>query len=539
MSLETPKVPKHTDRVDPSTLKSAPEHDPLQAYRMERSPSSPTQRTPKDFLDMHDLWKPSVDAPFNTPKMSKLDSTPRQFSFNTDIGGLPGSVKTDATTPSARADVPAAAFRADAAPGAVTREAAAKAPDAAPTADAGRANHVVDTNESLWTIAGDALRAHGHGQPSDHEVWKSVKDIISANKQEHPELQKNPDAITPGMKLNLPLELAARPEALKAETMKAETTKAEASNGEAPKTDEAKTDAGHDPIKLADAPTGETREHDLSYDPTVPHRGRHHRRPETEGEPGQHRQRPEHGHEGKEGSERPSRRHRGHGGGRGGRRRSRRHGHHTRQESRPRRHEQPEVEGEETENSKAPIHLKPGADGNTDSNGKPDDGTQTGADKPGKGQNPDEHDNPFAHAFKELGKGLGDLAHKVAGLIHTTGDCAKGPRLTFKRIGYDLPPMIATEQGAALEKSGLFKEVPRSEAQPGDYAYRHWNKQVIRSHGGVDKGDAFIVSGVGRHGELYGSNDHRFVVPEDGGRYRNTKFLRPTEEFWKLYGPKA
>jgi hypothetical protein len=99
--------------------------------------------------------------------------------------------------------------------------------------------------------------------------------------------------------------------------------------------------------------------------------------------------------------------------------------------------------------------------------------------------------------------------------------------------------MVATAQGAELEKSGLFKEVPRSEAQPGDYGYRHWNRQVIRAHGGVDKGDSFIVSGVGPRGQLYGSNDHHFTVSEDGQRYRNTKFLRPTEEFWKIYGKNA
>jgi hypothetical protein len=88
VSLETPKVPKPTDRVDPSTSKGTPEHDPLQAYRMERPPSAPpTTGAPKDFLDMRDLWKPSVDAPFNTPKTLGLETTPNRVLKNIAYSG--------------------------------------------------------------------------------------------------------------------------------------------------------------------------------------------------------------------------------------------------------------------------------------------------------------------------------------------------------------------------------------------------------------------------------------------------------------------
>jgi hypothetical protein len=70
--------------------------------------------------------------------------------------------------------------------------------------------------------------------------------------------------------------------------------------------------------------------------------------------------------------------------------------------------------------------------------------------------------------------------------------------------------------------------------RPGDYAYRHWSPHVVRQHGGVDKGDAFIVAQVGINGELYGANDHTFIAEEDGDRYTDTKFFRPNEEFLKL-----
>jgi hypothetical protein len=135
--------------------------------------------------------------------------------------------------------------------------------------------------------------------------------------------------------------------------------------------------------------------------------------------------------------------------------------------------------------------------------------------------------------------GMAHVADKVASHIGTVGDCARGPRLTFGHYGLRLPPVVATKQGELIESTGLFQEVSRADVKPGDYCYRHWTSRVIRAHGGVDEGDAFIVSAVGRRGELYGSNDHHFVVPGDGGRYRDTKFLRPTAEFFRRYGAYA
>ena len=140
-----------------------------------------------------------------------------------------------------------------------------------------------------------------------------------------------------------------------------------------------------------------------------------------------------------------------------------------------------------------------------------------------------------SHLGTSYGLGMAHLADTVASHLGTVGDCARGPRLTYGHYGLRLPPLVATRQGELLERTGLFEEVPRAQVKPGDYCYRHWSSRVIREHGGVDKGDAFIVSAVGRQGELYGANDHHFVVPGDGGRYRDTKFLRPTAEFFRRY----
>ena len=138
--------------------------------------------------------------------------------------------------------------------------------------------------------------------------------------------------------------------------------------------------------------------------------------------------------------------------------------------------------------------------------------------------------------YTQFNLNLAHTAEKTASTLGTVGNCALGPRLTFQKFGFNLPAVVATEQGRLLEQSGLFTEVSRSEVRPGDYGYRHWSAPVVRSHGGIDKGDSFIVASVGRNGELYGANDHSFVVPEDGDRYRNTKFLRPTAEFVRRYG---
>ena len=146
-------------------------------------------------------------------------------------------------------------------------------------------------------------------------------------------------------------------------------------------------------------------------------------------------------------------------------------------------------------------------------------------------------DNSETFHWSSTGDGqtMALIAQRMADKIHTVGDCAKGPRLMFDALGYHLPQVVATVQGRMLEESGLFKEV--TNPRPGDYGYRHWNAQVTAAHAGVDKGDAFTVVGKNRAGQLIGANDHHFIVPPDGGRYRGLKFLRPTEEFYRLYGP--
>lgn len=142
----------------------------------------------------------------------------------------------------------------------------------------------------------------------------------------------------------------------------------------------------------------------------------------------------------------------------------------------------------------------------------------------------------LAKAMKQFGHDLADAAKRIAHRLGTIGDCAKGPRLTFKELGFHLPPAIATEQGRMLKESGLFHEVPRDEVRPGDYGVRDWNRHVTKRHGGVNKGDSFIVTAVSADGSLKGANDHNFNVPEDGGRYRNLRFMRPTPEFYRRYG---
>lgn len=146
-------------------------------------------------------------------------------------------------------------------------------------------------------------------------------------------------------------------------------------------------------------------------------------------------------------------------------------------------------------------------------------------------------EKPFIQRLSDdVGNFIGGLAHGVASALGTVGDCAKGPRKVFEALmGKDLPKMVATDQGRWVENSGLFDRVPADQVRPGDYGYRHWNSRVTRAHG-MDKGDSFIVHAVGRDGQLYGSNDHHFAVPPDGGRYRDLKFFRPNAKFFELYG---
>lgn len=142
--------------------------------------------------------------------------------------------------------------------------------------------------------------------------------------------------------------------------------------------------------------------------------------------------------------------------------------------------------------------------------------------------------DPIEWSTMENGQVLAKAALNMARHIGTVGDCARGPRQTLEQFGFSMKPMIATEQGKTMISSGLFREVSREEARPGDYFVRDWNSEVARAHG-VNKGDSGFV--IERRGNtLVQANDHVQAFPEDGGRYRNTKFLRPTAEFWARYG---
>ncbi len=163
------------------------------------------------------------------------------------------------------------------------------------------------------------------------------------------------------------------------------------------------------------------------------------------------------------------------------------------------------------------------------------EGDRPAGDRTDKGANEGDGGS-LAKAMKQFGNDLADVAERIARRLGTIGDCAKGPRLTLGETGFHLPPAIATEQGRMLKESGLFHEVPREEVRRGDYGVRDWNHRVTKRHGGVNKGDSFIVTAVSADGSLKGANDHNFHVPEDGGRYRNLRFLRPTPEFYRRYG---
>jgi nucleoid-associated protein YgaU len=315
---------------------------------------------------------------------------------------------------------------------------------ATPGAAAGK-EHTVQHDDNLWKIAEQSLGGKGHASAS--KVWNQVQNIVQANKQEHPELLKNPNMIHDGMKLHVPHpdHTQGRP--------------GDNANRPAAGQPEAHPHAGH------------------------PHAGQdhHHHR----------RNRHHHGHAPAGGDTAPA--------------------------------------------------SKPAAGNPADSGAgqpKPDKPAEATPNPAGRHDSaPIAGDNGrFAHAIESLGKGLANIASNVANALGTVGDCAHGPRLAFGKLGFHMPPAVATEQGRMVRNSGLFDEVPANQVRPGDYGVRDWSPAVTRAHGGVNKGDAFIVSAVGPHGQLYGANDHHFAVPPDGGRYRNLKFYRPNAEFIKRYG---
>jgi lysophospholipase L1-like esterase/muramidase (phage lysozyme) len=146
------------------------------------------------------------------------------------------------------------------------------------------------------------------------------------------------------------------------------------------------------------------------------------------------------------------------------------------------------------------------------------------------------HGDNFHWSTTAAGQTIALLATQKAREIGTVGDCARGPRLVFRDLGYHLPRAVATVQGRMLEESGLFDVVPAWQARAGDYGYRHWSPETIMAKGGIDKGDSFIVRGRDSNGSVLGANDHLFTVPPDGGYYVGLTYLRPNEKFYQLYG---
>ncbi|MDR3617329.1 MAG: hypothetical protein P4L53_27480 [Candidatus Obscuribacterales bacterium] len=128
------------------------------------------------------------------------------------------------------------------------------------------------------------------------------------------------------------------------------------------------------------------------------------------------------------------------------------------------------------------------------------------------------------HISQEVGDKMARLAVRVAESLGTVGDCAHGPRIVFDKMGFHLPPMMATEQGRRVRESGLFDEVSPKDVRPGDYGVRNWSNHVIRQHG-YNAGDSFIVASNHR-GNIVQANDHIQNI-DRRGRYADVHFYRP------------
>jgi hypothetical protein len=157
-------------------------------------------------------------------------------------------------------------------------------------------------------------------------------------------------------------------------------------------------------------------------------------------------------------------------------------------------------------------------------------GVEKGLDRAGQaiGDAAREIGSGLEHISREVGDQMARLATSVAARLGTVGDCAHGPRLVFDKMGYHLPPMMATEQGRHVRDSGLFDEVSPRDVRPGDYGVRNWNRHVIRQHG-YNAGDSFIVRSA-HNGNIVQANDHIQNI-DRSGRYSDVHFYRPNARF--------
>jgi len=302
-------------------------------------------------------------------------------------------------------------------------------------------DHVVQHKDSLWKIAETSLGKNADHKASPHEIWNQVQNIVKANKNEHPQLQKNPHMLHDGIKLHIP-----------------------------------------EPNKGGDHQSAaQGQGHAAVRPPQEGHHERKHQRHNPSVENGA-----------QNGTEKGS--------------------------TQPRKAQPDHITPQAARKKEVAPEVASGQNGEHPGD-RADDGGR------------------LAHAIKQLGRDIAKTAVDIAHSLGTIGDCARGPRLAFKEQGLHLKPAVATEQGRQIRESGLFTRLkPGETPQPGDYGVRDWNRSVIRAHGGVNKGDSFIVTSVAKDGTMHGANDHRFVVPPDGGRYRNLQFYRPNAEFLKRYG---
>jgi hypothetical protein len=157
----------------------------------------------------------------------------------------------------------------------------------------------------------------------------------------------------------------------------------------------------------------------------------------------------------------------------------------------------------------------------------------------------DAKSNPSTDSSSEFGHLLAAKAEEVARRMHSTMQCAAGPRQVFEAGGFNLPRVVATEQGEIIANHPeWFRELKPGEAhRPGDYGVRHWSDLAIRqdSHKhegapGVDRGDSFILRQVRVDGREEGANDHLFTVPDNGTHYTGPiKYYRATRAFEQHY----